>query len=646
MLGAGAIARAVAWSVAAALGVIAILSFAALLIPALKNETAAQYGAGIAAGALVLFYLLWRARHIGSESRVALWIEEKVPALQYSLVTAIEHRSAPDISGMEAAVAREDIGAVIRRTVGRAVGPAIGGAALAAALLYVSPSAAFGGGGVFSRLAGSPGAAVPAGSRLEDIIVRIVPPAYARERSQVLDDPGLVSALVGSRVTVQGDGAVSGIGASAGSTPLAIARAGSGWTASLTMPARPAALTLRDRQYERIIVLEPRLDKPPRVALTSPARDSTLRLPRLVLALDATATDDVGLAAGYFEYLVTSGSGEVFSARTVTTPVVGFGGQKRAGLRASLDLSSLGLQQGDVVSIRAIVQDVNTLSGPGLATSDTRTYRIARADEYDSVAVDAAGPTPLDSSAMSQRMLILMTEQLVRDRGRITRDELVRRSTEIGEQEERIRNRVHEILYDQAGEDVHGAPVDMMDEIEAHDHTDEPVPANFELLEAYNALWDAVRSLRIAEPEPALPPMRIALRALDKVRLANRLYLRGLPPKVIVDLARVRLTGKEKGTTNLRTPLTRADSLRVRIERRFAEAIDMIESKPEDAIRALTLLQVEVLASSPGFASAVGEAVLAMRRGRDATVPLLRARRTLSGDPAGASGLPAWSDGW
>ena len=127
---------------------------------------------------------------------------------------------------------------------------------------------------------------------------------------------------------------------------------------------------------------------------------------------------------------------------------------------------------------------------------------------------------------------------------------------------------------------------------------------------------------------------------------ANRLYLRGLPPKVIVDLARVRLTGREKGTTNRRTPPTRADSLRVGIERRFAEAIDMIESEPQGAIRALTLLQVEVLASSPGFASAVGEAVLAMRRGRDATVPLLRARRTLSGDPAGTSGLPAWSDGW
>jgi hypothetical protein len=415
------------------------------------------------------------------------------------------------------------------------------------------------------------------------------------------------------------------------------------------MPAKPAALSLHDREFERLIVLDPRADSPPKVALTSPARDSTLRVAQLVLRLDATATDDIGLSGGYFEYLITSGSGEVFTARTVTTPVVRFGGTRRSGLSATLDLASLKLNQGDVVSIRAIAQDGNTMTGPGLAVSDTRTYRIARADEYDSVSVEAAGPLPVDSSAMSQRMLIIMTEQLVRVEKKLTRQELVKRSTEIGDLEDRIRKRVHEILYEQEGgeEEEGGVAAETPGVPEEHAHSEEEAPVrNADLLEAYNALWEAVRSLQIAEPAPALPPMRVALKALDRARLANRLYLRGLPPKVIVDLARVRMTGKDKGSANVRTPLSAADSARVRLERKFDEAIELIGTKPADAIRAFTLLQVDALATSPSFAAAVGEAIEAFRGRRDATLPLLRARRALSGSPQAAPGLPAWSGTW
>jgi hypothetical protein len=246
-------------------------------------------------------------------------------------------------------------------------------------------------------------------------------------------------------------------------------------------------------------------------------------------------------------------------------------------------------------------------------------------------------------------MLIQMTEKLVREQKRLTRQELVKRSTDIGDLEDRIRKRVHEILFEQEGgaedEPDPGAPVGP-ELPEEHAHSEEAVPAhNSDLFEAYNALWEAVRSLQIAEPEPALPPMRVALKALDRARLANRMYLRGLPPKVVVDLAKVRMTGKEKGSANIRTPVSRADSVKARVARGFENAIELLESKPADAIRAFTLVQVDALSGSPAFAAAVGEAVDAMRRGRDATVPLLRARRALLGEPTSSPGLPAWSGG-
>jgi hypothetical protein len=250
---------------------------------------------------------------------------------------------------------------------------------------------------------------------------------------------------------------------------------------------------------------------------------------------------------------------------------------------------------------------------------------------------------------MSQRMLIIMTEQLVRVEKKLSRQELVKRSTEIGDLEDKIRKRVHEILYEQEGgeEEEGGVAAETPGVPEEHAHSDEEAPVrNADLLEAYNALWEAVRSLQIAEPAPALPPMRVALKALDRARLANRLYLRGLPPKVIVDLARVRMTGKDKGSGNLRTPRSSADSARARLTGKFDEAIELIGTRPADAIRAFTLLQVDALATSPSFAAAVGEAIAAFRNRRDATLPLLGARRALSGNPEASPGLPAWSGTW
>jgi hypothetical protein len=651
MLGLGAVLQSVGWGLTAALGLLALLSFAALIDSDLATDTRWQVVTSAMIGTVVAGLILWRSRHLASIQRVALWIEERVPSLHYSLVTALEGAGAPFTEGIERTISRESFADITRRAVVHSAGPAIGAALVAGLLLYISPSPVFGGGRLAGGAAGSTGRAVPAGSRLDGLDVQVTPPAYSRERSTRLDDPSSVAALVGSRISISGDGAADGVTGDAGGMTLRIADGRRGWTTSLTMPAKPAALTLRDRGYERIIVLEPRPDNPPRIVLTSPERDSILRVPQLVLRLSATATDDVGLSGAYFEYLISSGSGEIFSARTITTPVVQFNSSRRGSIDATLDLSTLRLSQGDVVSIRAITRDVNTLTGPGLATSDTRTYRIARADEYDSVAVDPAGPLPVDSSAMSQRMLILMTEKLVREQKGLTRQELVRRSTEIGDLEDRIRKRVHEILFEQEGgeeADAGAAAPEAAETMpEEHAHSEEAVPMhNRDLLEAYNALWEAVRSLQIAEPEPALPPMRVALKALDRARLANRMYLRGLPPKIVVDLARVRMTGKEKGSGNVRTPLTPADSARVRIERRFEEAIGMIEARPADAIRAFTLVQVEALSSSPSFASALGEAIDAMKKGRDATAALLRARRLLSGNPVSQPGLPAWSGAW
>ena len=638
LLVAGVIGAAIVWGAGIALASLAIAAFAGSFSRTPKALGVYALPASLILGAAALLIVLWRGRNVASASSVALWIEERVPRLHYALVTAIEPGLAMDASALEAAVAGENIEGVTTAALRRSILPAAAALISGAALLYVLPTSAFARSALLGRIAGNASTrGIPAGSRLNNLRVEVSPPAYAGQRRQTLDDPESVRALVGSRVAVTGIGSSDGISARIGDAPSTVAGSESSWRTGLVMPAKPAPLTLTDRSYERVIVLDPQIDEPPKVVLTSPVRDTTLRTPQLMVRLLSETTDDVALTSGYYEYLITSGSGEIFSAMTINTPLVQFGGARAGILEAQLDLQSLKLKQGDVVSIRAIVRDSNTLSGPSAGTSDTRTIRIARADEYDSVSIEAAAPPPVDSSAMSQRMLILMTEALVKKEKTLTRAEWVKQTTDIGTMEDRIRKRVYDILYQQ-------------DSPEGASDTEEPESevqaiTNKDLKEAYDALWDAVRSLQIAEPKPALPPMRIALAALDRARLAQRRYLRGMPPKIIVDLQRVRLTGKDKGIANVRTPRSFADSARVRLSTRFNATLDLIEKQPARAITEFALIRVDALSSFPDFAAALAQATDAIRSGRDATIPLIRARRALDGAAQATPGLPLWSGG-
>ena len=638
LLSAGVITSAVAWGAAVSLALLAVVAFASSILQRPTLIGRPSFAVAITLGIATAAVLLWRGRRVTSMSRVALWIEERLPGLHYALVTALEPPESAEMPALERTIAGADVSGITNVAVRRSVLPAAGALLVAALLLYISPASAFGRSTFLGRMGGNasrPG--IPPGSRLEELRADVTPPAYSGQGRRTIDDPSSIRALVGSAITVIGTGSGSGIEAKVGSATVPVGGSGASWRTRFTMGARPEALTLRDRAYERVIVLEPQVDESPKVALLSPVRDTTLRTPRLVVRLHSQATDDVGLSSGYYEYLITSGSGEIFTARTVNTPLVELGGARSRSLDTTLDLASLKLSQGDVVSIRSVVRDANTLSGPSIGTSDTRTIRIARADEYDSTSIEAAAPPPVDSSAISQRMLILMTEALVKKEKTLSRAEWVRQSTDIGASEDRIRKRVYDILYQTESQD---APADS-EEVE----TGMQAVENKDLRDAYNALWDAVRSLQIAEPKPALPPMRVALAALDRARLAKRLYLRGAQPKIIVDLQRVRLTGKEKGAGSVRTPRSSADSVRVRLSARFNAALDLVKMQPARAVRDFALLRVEALTSLPELAAALADATDAMRAGRDATLPLQRARRALDGPPRATPGLPAWSGG-
>ena len=671
-LAAATIARAILWCLAAALLVLVALAALDALV-GLSLATRRRAGALVALAALLAAaFTLARGRLVPSRASAALWIEERLPRLHYALVTAVER---PELAPRLAArVVHERWEPLVRRAALRALVPPAALAGLLAIGLLLLPTGARA--RVLSPREGDATERPLVGDRpvdrLATIAVTVSPPAYSGLGAESLDDPSAVRALVGSRIAVRGRGASGGLGAVLGETTLPVGADGDRWSARLVMPVRPAVLRLRDGARERLLLLDPRTDSAPAPLLELPARDTILREGAGTVALRATVRDDFGLASASFEYIVSSGAGESFTFRSGTLGARALL-ERSASLSASLPLESLALKPGDVVHLSAVARDRNDVTGPGIGRSDTRVIRVARAGEYDSVSIEAAPPPEADKSILSQRMLLQLTEELQRRRRRLSRDSVVRESRRIAEDQRKLRRAVGDIVYSRSGagdgaehshesDEEHaaheGGPLTAEERMlraaeAATRHSAEetldfaegesPVLAiNRPLLEAYNHMWDAARELEIGEPGAAIPPMRRALAAIQRARQAERIYLRGRPPDVVVDIARARLQGKgpERALAErlARAPL---DAATRRRSARLTRAIARLTSDPRAATDSLLLLRLDALGDAPALADALGQAADALRAGRDATDALVRARRLVAGAPA-AEPLGAW----
>jgi hypothetical protein len=438
-------------------------------------------------------------------------------------------------------------------------------------------------------------------------------------------------------------------------------------------------LRLHDGARQRLFVLEPRADSLPAVVLTVPARDTVLRVPDGTLAVGATATDDLGLASAAFEYIVSSGEGESFTFRSGRVGAVSPGGARRQALRAALVLDSLALKAGDIVHLRAVARDRNPAAERAMGASETRTLRVARAGEYDSLAVEGAPPPDADKSVLSQRMLLMLTEALEKRRPRIPKATLVAESRRIAVDQARLRRQVSDIVFSRLGGDPSGehehfagdghghpdsvstkalTPEELLAAASRATGTGQPaaldfaegespvVAVNKPLLEAYNHMWDAGRALDVGEPARAIPPMRLALAAIQRARTAERIYLRGRAPAVVVDVAKVRLQGKDTaGVLAPRSARVPLDPTAARRAGRLTRALALASRDAGAAVDSLSLLRVELLGEDAALATALAGAIDALRAGRDPAAAVARARAALAGERVTRDSLGRWS-GW
>jgi hypothetical protein len=332
-----------------------------------------------------------------------------------------------------------------------------------------------------------------------------------------------------------------------------------------------------------------------------------------------------------------------------------------------VSLDSLKLEPGDILQLRAVARDANNVSGPGIGSSETRSIRVARADEYDSVAVDAAPPPEAEGQVLSQRMLLDLTLALVKRQSSLTRPVLVGEAQRIADDQRKLRKRVGDVVFQRMGgeplaeegsdapEPGKLTPEEVLKRADAATSTagnvmdvegdETPILAiNKPLLEAFNAMWDAGRALEVGEPAKAVAPMRIALAAIQRARTAERIYLRGRPSTVVVDVAKARLAGKDKGVSSVSAPRVPLNPVVRRRSATFERVSALMARDPDAAADSLLIMRVGALGDAPQLAAALDDAARALRKRDKAAIPLawMRVRRSLGGAPEQRSGITPW----
>lgn len=667
--------RATVWASLAALAIIAAVLLTDAVLGLTLEQRTRLLPAPILAAVLTLgWHLAGPVREAAqaTDEAMALWFERRLPGLRYALVTQAA-AEAPSHAALDSIVADAPLERETRDSIRRALTKPTLALLMLALVVALLPA-----GAVTRVLAPAAGDALSrpgSGSRaaldpLRTIVVRVQPPAYASLPSTAQDDPASVAALPGSRLTIEGRG--RDVQAVVGTATTSAVQSDDRWELRLAVPAEVAAVRLQGGGGERVLVVEPLPDSVPSVRLLTPPRDTVLREATGTLVLDAELRDDLGLADAEFELIISAGSGELYSFRSVRVGGRRFQAGTRTGqLSLSLALDTLQLGPGDLLHLRATARDRNNVTGPGVGVSETRALRIARADEYDSVSVDPMPPSEPEKNALSQRMILEQTRELVGRAPGLARDAVTIESRRIAVDQTRLRKRVGEVVFTRLGENEgehahfagdghdHG-PEGLLDPasvlaaaeratggsagtmMDTHGEETPIVALNRPLLEAYNHMWRASTELETGHPEDAIPWMERAIEALQRARAAERIYLRGRPPRVVVDLARVRLAGKDEGAPTARQPRPVADPERAARLARFDAALELVVRDPAAAADSLLLLRVALPADDRRAAPALDSAAVALRRGGDVTDVLATARRALVAEPPRVSRLRPW----
>ena len=475
------------------------------------------------------------------------------------------------------------------------------------------------------------------------VLVRIVPPAYTGEEAVEVQDPEWIEALRGSRLELMVDllpsSSISRVnersrtdeGDRVDNGPQADARGplevqGTLETLEGRQPLhRDGTRRLRaevqmdangflsldveqgSRSTRRLIGLGVVDDPAPRVRILEPGRDLYLPDGNRTLRLEVEATDDRALASLDLLFTRVRGFGELFEFEEGRLPlrITPHTPDRWTGF-AEWDLSDLELDRGDVLVYRAEARDERPGALPG--ESETWTLEILGSDAAP--VGGFAGEDEMSRYALSQQMVLVLTEELRSGRDTLSGSRLLEESRVLAAAQRRVRA---EFVFMLGGEledeHLHDASAS---EPDAHDHgsthdrgtgqgrgaatspTGDPdAPSaqelheeaharadadaaegrlaqegRIELARAIRAMSQAVTHLNQAALEEALEAEALALEHLQRAFSSSRYLLRALSEREELDPGR-RLTGERSAAVPHRRPLLLAEPDPVEVELRL-----------------------------------------------------------------------------
>lgn len=367
--------------------------------------------------------------------------------------------------------------------------------------------------------------------------VVVTPPAYTRRPEERLTQPSRIDVLAGARVAITFMGWRAGATLRLGDTALAMADDVDGVTA--TVSATSSEILIARGQAGEVLAtltLVVRPDSAPTVRITAPAADVRRAEAAGTVAIAFTAQDDLGLRDLRLRFTKISGSGENFTFEDGEWPVdIRKTSPTEWGGAHLVSLPTSGLSPGDSVVYYAVAHDARP-GADGAAESERYLIEITKPGAI--AAGDFSLPEPEDRFALSQRMVILLTERLLERRPRMSVEEFAREAESLALAQRRVRA---EFVFMLGGE--------VEDEVEEASHSHE-VESGREDNRGRGDLTAAVRQMSQAETKltaaavrEALPYEYRALAALQAAFGRARYFMRTLPAPVQLDASR-RLQGE------------------------------------------------------------------------------------------------------
>lgn len=401
---------------------------------------------------------------------------------------------------------------------------------------------------------------------IEEMRVRVVPPAYSGLGVEEVSGDAPVRALQGSQIEVilSASGPVEGASLSFNGAMNSMRSLGEGQFSGTFTASLSGAFEARALADERIApapvvrAVEVYNDAMPQARITEPANDQLLRsLPNAPVAVRWTASDDLGLANVALKYIKSRGEGD--SAK-FTNGEVNVGSVERGNLRewrgaVMLDLGRLDMQPGDTLVFWIEVRDRNP-NANNMGRSASVAIAVAT-PELAKLNLSDLMPSEIGRFLLSERQIIIHTEKLHNERARLTPSELKDRANDIAAEQRDFKNSFNDYIHlEGAVEEADtsagsGSAPTVEEQVRAaedertqpHMHGIPEPPAGSstsvkEMTYAIRAMWDAEDALTNADTVQALKYEREALTRLKRAQSSVRYIPPILPQSKPIDLKR------------------------------------------------------------------------------------------------------------